>query len=431
VKVTKDDFFGPLVKNYVFNFVPDTTLRALRVNGRALAVGKLTYNAVMNPGADAVAKVAAEANDPAATVAVEQAATPTGQAKVTVTNGGASTVYTVNLDLTNRGSDEFDSLGSQWQMLRPDPAHMRVAGGALVITALNGDLQGTANTAKNVALQDVNGDWTADSKLVFSRPLANNNEQGGVLAYADDNNYVKLAWEMASSTQAVNRLRVVLLREQNGTAATTQVTGADAQQIVGADGALWLRLAKAGNTYKAYYSSDGSVYRYMGTTTLAAEATKAGVTAFNRGGTSTDLDVAFDYFRIASAGVPVPAAATETTGGVGGSVPATLALTLGAPATFGAFVPGVDRTYTASTTANVVSTAGEAALTVSDPGRLTNGSFSLPSPLQVALSKSTWPGPVSNDPVTIGFTQHIGAGDALRTGAYSRTLTFTLSTTTP
>jgi len=38
---------------------------------------------------------------------------------------------------------------------------------------------------------------------------------------------------------------------------------------------------------------------------------------------------------------------------------------------------------------------------------------------------------VSNDPVTITFKQAIGSGDALRTGTYSRTLTFTLSTTTP
>jgi len=33
--------------------------------------------------------------------------------------------------------------------------------------------------------------------------------------------------------------------------------------------------------------------------------------------------------------------------------------------------------------------------------------------------------------VVVGFSQHIGANDALRTGSYSKTLTFTLSTTTP
>ena len=105
-----------------------------------------------------------------------------------------------------------------------------------------------------------------------------------------------------------------MIREQNGTATTLQVTGADAQRIVGADGAIWLRLAKTGSTYKAYYSSDGSVWRYMGATTLNVEATQAGLLAFNRGGNSTDLDVAFDYFRIASAGDAVPRLIAEADG---------------------------------------------------------------------------------------------------------------------
>ena len=140
-----------------------------------------------------------------------------------------------------------------------------------------------------------------------------------------------------------------------------------------------------------------------------------------------------------------------TQGGVGGTVPATLALTLGAPATFGAFTPGVAREYTAATTATTVSTAGDAALTVADPssvatGHLVNGAFSLPSPLQVAGGSSafanvggsaaptpllTYSGPVSNDAATVNFKQAIGASDALRTGTYAKTLSFTLSTTTP
>jgi hypothetical protein len=118
-------------------------------------------------------------------------------------------------------------------------------------------------------------------------------------------------------------------------------------------------------------------------------------------------------------------------GGVGGTVGATLALTLGAPASFGAFTPGITQTYTASTTANVTSTAGDAALTVSDPGHLTNGAFSLPEPLQVDIAPNTWSAPVSNAAVAIGFKQLVKSTDALRTGAYSKTLTFTLSTTEP
>ena len=123
--------------------------------------------------------------------------------------------------------------------------------------------------------------------------------------------------------------------------------------------------------------------------------------------------------------------AVTATGGVGGSVPATLSLTLGAPASFGPFTPGIDRDYTASTTANVVSSAGDAALSVGDPGHLTNGSFALSEPLRVELSKSAWTAPVSNDLVTVTFRQHVGATQPLRTGTYAKTLTFTLSTTTP
>ena len=73
--------------------------------------------------------------------------------------------------------------------------------------------------------------------------------------------------------------------------------------------------------------------------------------------------------------------------------------------------PAWRRTYTASTTANVISTAGDAALTVSDPVHLINGSVALPSAAAVSLSKSTWDGPVlerarSRSP----FAQRIGAG---------------------
>ena len=104
----------------------------------------------------------------------------------------------------------------------------------------------------------------------------------------------------------------------------------------------------------------------------------------------------------------------------------------------------------------MISTAGDALLSVADPsatatGHLVNGTFSLPEALQARarnaantgtaynnvgssaspLNLLTYSGPISNDQVTLGFSQKINANDALRTGAYSKTLTFTLSTTTP
>jgi hypothetical protein len=139
---------------------------------------------------------------------------------------------------------------------------------------------------------------------------------------------------------------------------------------------------------------------------------------------------------------------TFAAGAAGGSVAPTLALALGPPASFGAFTAGVDRTYDATTTATVISTAGDAALTVADPGtnatgRLVNGAFSLAEPLRAnavgafasvsgaPLALHAYTGPVSNDALTIAFRQHIGPTEALRTGAYGKTLTFTLSTASP
>ena len=113
-------------------------------------------------------------------------------------------------------------------------------------------------------------------------------------------------------------------------------------------------------------------------------------------------------------------------------MPATLSLTLGAPATFGAFTPGRrPRLHGDHRRPRITSSAGDAALSVSDPGRLTNGAFSLAQPLRVELAKAAWTGPTSNESVGITFRQLINATDPLRTGNYSRTVTFTLSTTNP
>jgi hypothetical protein len=78
-----------------------------------------------------------------------------------------------------------------------------------------------------------------------------------------------------------------------------------------------------------------------------------------------------------------------------------------------------------------------------------NGAYTLPQALQIRARNATYPdaafaplgagplallsyiAPISHDAVTVDFKQSIGAGDALRTGTYAKTLVFTLSTTTP
>jgi|tagenome__1003787_1003787.scaffolds.fasta_scaffold20711921_1 hypothetical protein len=131
---------------------------------------------------------------------------------------------------------------------------------------------------------------------------------------------------------------------------------------------------------------------------------------------------------------------------IGSSVPATLAVTLGAPAGFGAFQPGVAHDYLAATSANVTSSAGNAALIVQDTSpyytnHLVNGSDALSQELQVKNNDGAyqtmpaglrfWGGPTANEVVPVELKQSITATEPLRTGTYSKSLVFTLSTTAP
>jgi hypothetical protein len=137
---------------------------------------------------------------------------------------------------------------------------------------------------------------------------------------------------------------------------------------------------------------------------------------------------------------------------IGGSVPQVLSLAFNQPtANLGTFRPGVTADYTATLDATVTTSAANAALTVHDastnaPGHLVQGSYVLPQALQVRAGGGafapvggasaptplvSYPGPKSLDAVAIALKQPIAATDGLHTGAYGKTLTFTLSTTTP
>ena len=154
--------------------------------------------------------------------------------------------------------------------------------------------------------------------------------------------------------------------------------------------------------------------------------------------------------------IAVAIGSVTTTGDVGASVPLSLALSLGGPATIGPITPGVTRDYTTTMPATVTSTAGEATLSIVDPdavqpGKLVNGTYALASPLQIMATNAanptgafapvageaspvtllTWPRAISVDQVTIGFKQSIADTETLRAGNYAKTLVFTLATATP
>ncbi len=139
--------------------------------------------------------------------------------------------------------------------------------------------------------------------------------------------------------------------------------------------------------------------------------------------------------------------------------PTPLALNVSVTAGLGTFTDGLAQTYT-STVAATVSSPGPAVLTIADltgvgtPGHLynpANGGFSLVHAIQAqgassapnatgfgpaAVSASqltllSYSSTVSNDTPTVTLAQTIDANEGLHSGAYSKTLTFTLTTPSP
>jgi hypothetical protein len=62
---------------------------------------------------------------------------------------------------------------------------------------------------------------------------------------------------------------------------------------------------------------------------------------------------------------------------------------------------------------------------------VTNTSFGNVGSSAAPLNLLSYANPAAADLVTLTFKQTIGASEGLRTGSYGKTLTFTLSTTTP
>jgi hypothetical protein len=231
------------------------------------------------------------------------------------------------------------------------------------------------------------------------------------------------------------------LQYSNDTAAPVVDTVVDADGIT----PVYSVKFKSNEASSIYYTTDGS------TPTTASTEWKPGRArelpdALQLAPGTTLKWIATDFKGNTSAVKAQVLGRTDTPGTVGGSVPATLSLTLGNQPSFGAFTAGLAKDYLASTLATVVSSAGDAALIVQDPSafytnRLVNGSFALAQELQVKNNTGTyqtmpagikfWGGPTGSESVPIEFKQPIGANDPLRTGSYTKTLTFTLSTTTP
>jgi len=257
-------------------------------------------------------------------VKIEQASKIPGTASVSFIdeNTFETNVYIINFDVASV-SDEFNDgkIGQQWEWVRENKAAYSLTSvpGSLTITSEAGDISEGSNNALNLLLQSANNDWTIDTKLVSSRSPSQP-ENAGIVAYQNDDNFVKLMFRAVIKTsrqRGVQPGTIDLLIEENGIAKS--VASFNLREEVNGDKHLLLRLTKSGSTYTAFYSIDGKDFVRLGASDIALKDIKVGLIAcdgiitqsmtstfwFDSSTTKPDtpFNVSFDYFRIQNSGL--------------------------------------------------------------------------------------------------------------------------------
>jgi regulation of enolase protein 1 (concanavalin A-like superfamily) len=192
--------------------------------------------------------------------------------------------------------DEFDGDrldGCRWdRVVREDPEAFSVRDGRLVVETTPGDIFGASNgTPSNLVLQTMPaGDWTIET--TFDEELVGGFQQAGLMAYVDDDNYVKFD-VIADGSGGVDRIEI--RSEVGGTVQSPQPNLSPPPD----DGTWWLRLTKSGNNYSGRISTDGHTWVEVGgAVPNSALATGGAFGIFTLGvNQSQPATVSFDAFR--------------------------------------------------------------------------------------------------------------------------------------
>ncbi|WP_338403968.1 ThuA domain-containing protein [Cellulosimicrobium arenosum] len=209
--------------------------------------------------------------------------------------------------------DEFDGDAldtCRWSVVREDPTGYRVADGALQIDTTPTDIYGTDNTdVPNIVVQDQpEGDeWTIET-VVDGSSFDRQYQQGGLIVYGDDDNYVKFDFVTDNTAGSALSRRIELRSEVGGVVQDPQ------PQVANLTDDVWhLRLTRSGDSFTGAYSADGETWTTFEQSVSNAAAADAQVGLFALGAAAeTTATASFDYFRVVDGDEPEPVAVTVT-----------------------------------------------------------------------------------------------------------------------
>ena len=194
--------------------------------------------------------------------------------------------------------DEFDGDAldtCRWSVVNEDPAGYRVTDGSLQIDTTPTDIYGTDNRpVPNIVLQDQPGDeWTVET-VVDGSAFDRQYQQGGLIVYGGDDDYVKLDFVVDNQAGQARAARIELRSEVGGVVQNPQPQSANLAESV------WhLRLTRSGDTFTGAYSADGETWTTFEQSVTNAAAADARVGLFALGASAdTGAPASFDRFRV-------------------------------------------------------------------------------------------------------------------------------------
>jgi len=325
--------------SFPIKIMPNLDAASILVNKKSVAgfnSSTTQYSYLMGSTTSKIPVIQATSLDPTVVVKTIQAKGIPGTAIISMVDNNTidNKDYSVNFGVKSI-NDEFNTtlLGKQWNWVRENKANwsLSLKNGSLSITSQKGDIMDANNNAENVLLQSANTDWTVETKIVCSRKPSGMSQNAGLLAYQDDDNFVKLVYG-ASMGRRGGPGAGGPSAEQPGTAQLVVESKGDQKAsvnlsmegIIKADNTLILKLVKKGSLYTAYCSADGIEFKTIGTAEVLLKDIQAGVIVCDgvaparmggQGGgqgrpgmtqptqPATPFVVGFDYFHITNSGL--------------------------------------------------------------------------------------------------------------------------------
>ena len=288
------DLSGTGTPNAAFGLARDKSSGEIDVSGS----GQVWFVVNTAPGY-ALNKVYADDADSDKYNKIKNPADETVPGSVNLTKvSGSFTLHITTSKVGDPNSDYFadgDFDASQWTILNPNAETYSVnVGEGIVLPTQRNDIYSNGSGWYNAFTTPTEGDWKAVTKVVYPQTPTGRYQQGMMLVWQDENNYIRLNCQESS-------LKIEPGKETDGSFSTS---GFDTSKRATAaeDGSvtLYFMVEKSGTTYTLSYSQDGLEFTSVGSTTAEYEAPKIALfaSANHDEGANNPINVNFEYLAV-------------------------------------------------------------------------------------------------------------------------------------